>query len=45
MSDFREHARNHLRTAAGTYMWAGKLVLRTPTTRALLADILFDEAI
>ena len=22
MSDFREHARNHLRTAAGTYMWA-----------------------
>ena len=22
MSDFREHARNHLRTAAGTYIWA-----------------------
>jgi hypothetical protein len=22
MSDFREHARNHLRTAAGTYKWA-----------------------
>ena len=23
MSDFRERARNHLRTAAGTYKWAG----------------------
>ncbi len=22
MSDFREHAKNHLRTAAGTYIWA-----------------------
>ena len=22
MSDFRKHARNHLRTAAGTYKWA-----------------------
>jgi hypothetical protein len=22
MRDFREHARNHLRTAAGTYIWA-----------------------
>lgn len=22
MSEFREHARNHLRTAAGTYKWA-----------------------
>ncbi len=22
MSDFREHARNHLRTVAGTYIWA-----------------------
>ena len=27
MSDFRERARNHLRTAAGTYKWAGHVDL------------------
>jgi hypothetical protein len=41
MSDFREHARNHLRTAAGTYKWAVRnrpdfLLMRNAAVRHLI---------
>jgi len=35
MSDFREHVRNHLRTAAGTYIWA----VRVPRQKGRTADL------